>query len=120
LVELLVAFHPLDVFGPRGERGLQRALAKILLEVGGVVDLLEERDIPVHGVLRHVWGPEDPAQHQVVHVRAQGLLDGRDLLPLADGDARRDRKSTRLNSSHVAISYAVFCLKKKIVTTTAA
>src|SRR5690625_6929444 len=25
---------------------------------------------------------------------------------------RRDRKSTRLNSSHVAISYAVFCLKK--------
>src|SRR5690625_5324571 len=27
--------------------------------------------------------------------------------------ARRDRKSTRLNSSHVAISYAVFCLKKK-------
>src|SRR5690349_22861700 len=27
---------------------------------------------------------------------------------------RRDRKSTRLNSSHVEISYAVFCLKKKI------
>src|SRR5207249_9770036 len=27
--------------------------------------------------------------------------------------ARRDRKSTRLNSSHVSISYAVFCLKKK-------
>src|SRR5690625_5587511 len=29
-----------------------------------------------------------------------------------------DRKSTRLNSSHVAISYAVFCLKKKKQTTT--
>src|SRR5207253_10359219 len=29
-----------------------------------------------------------------------------------DGE-NRDRKSTRLNSSHVAISYAVFCLKKK-------
>src|SRR5439155_7088343 len=28
-------------------------------------------------------------------------------------DQRQDRKSTRLNSSHVAISYAVFCLKKK-------
>src|SRR5207302_10807696 len=27
--------------------------------------------------------------------------------------AKRDRKSTRLNSSHVKISYAVFCLKKK-------
>src|SRR6266851_7317904 len=28
-------------------------------------------------------------------------------------DRRRDRKSTRLNSSHITISYAVFCLKKK-------
>src|SRR5438132_10672833 len=28
-------------------------------------------------------------------------------------DGRRDRKSTRLNSSHTVISYAVFCLKKK-------
>src|SRR5437870_6752006 len=31
------------------------------------------------------------------------------------GSEVRDRKSTRLNSSHVAISYAVFCLKKKIL-----
>src|SRR5690348_17792081 len=30
-----------------------------------------------------------------------------------DTHARRDRKSTRLNSSHPSISYAVFCLKKK-------
>src|SRR3712207_7773270 len=30
-----------------------------------------------------------------------------------DGHADRDRKSTRLNSSHANISYAVFCLKKK-------
>src|SRR3712207_2990921 len=29
------------------------------------------------------------------------------------GNCRRDRKSTRLNSSHANISYAVFCLKKK-------
>src|SRR5207253_8056915 len=33
--------------------------------------------------------------------------------PLRRGWIRTDRKSTRLNSSHVAISYAVFCLKKK-------
>src|ERR1035441_10890113 len=32
----------------------------------------------------------------------------------------RDRKSTRLNSSHLGISYAVFCLKKKKDATTAA
>src|SRR3989442_4793226 len=31
----------------------------------------------------------------------------------AAAEDRRDRKSTRLNSSHVRISYAVFCLKKK-------
>src|ERR1039458_10761128 len=32
---------------------------------------------------------------------------------IGDGDAVRDRKSTCLNSSHLGISYAVFCLKKK-------
>src|SRR3989454_2348100 len=42
---------------------------------------------------------------------------GRDVLtpcpPLRSGEGGRDRKSTRLNSSHLVISYAVFCLKKK-------
>src|SRR3712207_7517760 len=33
--------------------------------------------------------------------------------PLSNLDAKLDRKSTRLNSSHANISYAVFCLKKK-------
>src|SRR2546427_4442081 len=33
--------------------------------------------------------------------------------PASDFPANRDRKSTRLNSSHSQISYAVFCLKKK-------
>src|SRR6202021_3059224 len=33
--------------------------------------------------------------------------------PRAHDGGRRDRKSTRLNSSHANISYAVFCLKKK-------
>src|SRR5690242_21050699 len=34
-------------------------------------------------------------------------------LRLVDVDEPEDRKSTRLNSSHMSISYAVFCLKKK-------
>src|SRR6266496_5964279 len=38
---------------------------------------------------------------------------GRRPPPPAAPRPRRDRKSTRLNSSHVEISYAVFCLKKK-------
>src|SRR5256885_12231702 len=33
--------------------------------------------------------------------------------PIDDEPAPEDRKSTRLNSSHLVISYAVFCLKKK-------
>src|SRR5437762_11016730 len=38
----------------------------------------------------------------------------RDLVKMREGDdAVEDRKSTRLNSSHRCISYAVFCLKKK-------
>src|SRR2546422_6193870 len=40
-------------------------------------------------------------------------LQGRDLAADPHGRAERDRKSTRLNSSHGYISYAVFCLKKK-------
>src|SRR5699024_11488469 len=36
------------------------------------------------------------------------------VVPMRDGKLQgKDRKSTRLNSSHVSISYAVFCLKKK-------
>src|SRR5689334_13611658 len=41
-------------------------------------------------------------------------LDNPDVSFSGDADTKRDRKSTRLNSSHSSISYAVFCLKKKI------
>src|SRR5690242_20813841 len=54
------------------------------------------------------------------------LADGRAAAPRPEDRSRpqgnpparrtRDRKSTRLNSSHMSISYAVFCLKKKNVT----
>src|SRR5690349_23772234 len=42
-----------------------------------------------------------------------GVVVGLSLLLLAVVFRSLDRKSTRLNSSHVEISYAVFCLKKK-------
>src|SRR5439155_18973207 len=53
------------------------------------------------------------AQRTIGRLLAAPLSQLDDSLPqlLAHRDA--DRKSTRLNSSHVAISYAVFCLKKK-------
>src|SRR5256885_10796727 len=41
------------------------------------------------------------------------LLDWREDLVTSSDRAMIDRKSTRLNSSHLVISYAVFCLKKK-------
>src|SRR2546427_9033610 len=44
-----------------------------------------------------------------VHVGEQVLFE----LHVLRRETRRDRKSTRLNSSHSQISYAVFCLKKK-------
>src|SRR2546427_11447647 len=47
--------------------------------------------------------------------RARGPRSGRTVSATRGGDRtpRSDRKSTRLNSSHSQISYAVFCLKKK-------
>src|SRR3712207_7184903 len=42
-----------------------------------------------------------------------GDRDDRDRVAVLQRAGRRDRKSTRLNSSHANISYAVFCLKKK-------
>src|SRR5438034_8667559 len=54
---------------------------------------------------------EAHARHAVG--RSQPALPGGALQPGAARADQRDRKSTRLNSSHTVISYAVFCLKKK-------
>src|SRR2546430_6944742 len=56
-------------------------------------------------------------EHRVVGRAAEEVLGGRAAerndLRVASAAERADRKSTRLNSSHSQISYAVFCLKKK-------
>src|SRR5438067_5812922 len=56
--------------------------------------------IPNRRIQQLVSQPEKGALHASTTDRQQPATDG-------------DRKSTRLNSSHVSISYAVFCLKKK-------
>src|SRR5256885_5813604 len=57
-------------------------------------------------------GPLSQASVLVAEPRAALWLDADGHLG-AEGVVPRDRKSTRLNSSHLVISYAVFCLKKK-------
>src|SRR5262245_62987494 len=62
-----------------------------------------------------------PARQQRVGVPALGhpLTLGTGLRQQVTFDDRHpDRKSTRLNSSHLGISYAVFCLKKKKINNT--
>src|SRR5947199_6000368 len=52
--------------------------------------------------------------HLLGHVQqADALLRESDVVVLSSRAEGLDRKSTRLNSSHLGISYAVFCLKKK-------
>src|SRR5258708_31134892 len=55
--------------------------------------------------------PVTVAGAQASTARKSGISSGRRKLPAWVKE--RDRKSTRLNSSHQIISYAVFCLKKK-------
>src|SRR5437870_9774411 len=69
-----------------------RWLNESLLKVDRGVEFYNKHSVPYDGLfwLNRLW-----------------------LLALGLGGVLLDRKSTRLNSSHVAISYAVFCLKKK-------
>src|SRR6516162_10936328 len=88
-----------DVFGSGGGRAVADALTRV---TGATVPVLGQ--VPIDPRLRHAGDqgiplvlsdPDTPAAQQLAAV------------------ADRDRKSTRLTSSHLVISYAVFCLKKK-------
>src|SRR5688572_31799931 len=63
----------------------------------------------------HLAGKLQPALERLRQRGRRGAQGLQDLFGgfYADLHRRRDRKSTRLNSSHSQISYAVFCLKKK-------
>src|SRR2546426_937460 len=84
----------------------------------GQPGLPELRPLPPHDrgpECRLRTGDEGPASRRDRPARGRGARDGaagRETEPPAL-PALGDRKSTRLNSSHLVISYAVFCLKKK-------
>src|SRR2546426_5121059 len=71
------------------------------------------RDQVVHDPQAEFSLDENLARQQQIkmlrHRTSQRILDGNHR----SRDRTADRKSTRLNSSHLVISYAVFCLKKK-------
>src|SRR5437868_3627739 len=120
LLRSLLADRPAEdltrVFGAPGMRDL--------------ADLLPELEQWLSSVSIAMGTPEATTQRRRTQAIAQLLVQLASMQPLlvtledlhwsdqASLDvvqhlARQDRKSTRLNSSHVSISYAVFCLKKK-------
>src|SRR2546427_4426487 len=67
------------------------------------------RSTEVQRVVAYGAGPAQLVQQRVDALAQIGLVAGLQQ----GGELVTDRKSTRLNSSHSQISYAVFCLKKK-------
>src|SRR5437773_9931474 len=110
--------------GPNGagKTTLLRILATLLrpsrgmARVAGYDCAREAERVRAHvGLLAQgAWVYEDltPVENLRFWATLGGLPHGRDALSGALA-AVEDRKSTRLNSSHITISYAVFCLKKK-------
>src|SRR2546427_4556379 len=82
-----------------GERGCCQQIAAL---GGGNLSPCERDDLGFAGLLRGgVVTPVEQPRNDASAANGHGH------------DGRQDRKSTRLNSSHSQISYAVFCLKKK-------
>src|SRR5438477_8067972 len=80
----------------------QQGTRRDLQETSHLDEWLDLREIPNHVLIAL------RVRNQRPDVVLQQPLD--ELVRTTSG---RDRKSTRLNSSHMSISYAVFCLKKK-------
>src|SRR5690625_5979071 len=135
--------EPAALGGPSARRGGRRRLVFILLAIIAVIAVVlgggalayakqfEGRALPGTTILGQDVAGQTPEEiAALVSDRAESVTvsvtagDEEHEVSLADlgvtvdaaasGQAAvADRKSTRLNSSHVAISYAVFCLKKK-------
>src|SRR3712207_7236925 len=69
------------------------------------LDVVGQRELQHRGLRR--GDPREVDRPRQPHVGVVGMVGGGEPVAL------EDRKSTRLNSSHANISYAVFCLKKK-------
>src|SRR5437870_10440270 len=97
----MIRLHPPSTLFPyttlfRSVAAAPVARERHVVDVGGVEDQLDPHEDADRVAARD--DAEEPEREE----------DGREHHEVGE-----DRKSTRLNSSHVAISYAVFCLKKK-------
>src|SRR5207249_11286018 len=99
--------------GPRDHRGLHSFPTRRSSDL--LAEALARPGPDVATVTRHRVTETDAGGRPVLQRRG-GLAPSGHAFPPSSETPRPegpDRKSTRLNSSHVSISYAVFCLKKK-------
>src|SRR5208283_5847935 len=126
----VVRFAPIDLTDtPRVEEAVRRSEAEVVVNFAAATDVdAVERERP-----RSPEGPQGPAflinaaapeamaratretGKFLISLSTDFVFDGADGPYSEDAEPMpfSDRKSTRLNSSHITISYAVFCLKKK-------
>src|SRR5256885_4511125 len=110
-------YLPVSVLGSAKLELVSALEERRLIFPGLVIQPEPKRYYPDSGIVAHLVGyvgevtEAERGQPKFAPVRLGGLV-GKDGLELQYDDSL-DRKSTRLNSSHLVISYAVFCLKKK-------
>src|SRR5690606_39935186 len=110
---------PLDHLGQLEELqhevalGVRRGWSDRSLLQALLLGLAEQRSDTHRGVLQVRAGLAFEGREPVEVVHVVGGSVGVQVAELQRGDAHLDRKSTRLNSSHVKNSYAVFCVRKQ-------
>src|SRR5699024_11550327 len=100
-ISVSVFFQAEDGIRDRNVTGVQTCALPILLLIGA-----HEKPIKSHELSEKLLVSDSYLKKITRQLVVAGFITS-----MAN---KRDRKSTRLNSSHVSISYAVFCLKKKI------
>src|SRR6266480_5694720 len=119
VLSILVGLAAFAAIWQNGSRGMGRILlafliSTLLLAYPAYLALQYRKLPPIHDI---TTDPIDPPRFEALAGLRTG--DGTNTAVYAglySAEQQRDRKSTRLNSSHMSISYAVFCLKKKINT----
>src|SRR5690625_6090347 len=110
-------------FAPTGEARLRQILDAVVAEGDAAEHLgLEaksdidpsKKGVGIAKIAKFILGTSNRMPEVAAgHFKGYGVMVIGAEEASAPGIPKGDRKSTRLNSSHVAISYAVFCLKKK-------